>query len=112
MLERYGTRADVILAALPSEPTPVPDAPGYYREELTWIAENEQVVHLIDVLLRRTHLAFVGGMTDRTLREVAETIAAPLGWDADRVDEEISRTTEILRASHRVDLAEAGVARI
>ncbi|MBB3156591.1 glycerol-3-phosphate dehydrogenase [Microbacterium proteolyticum] len=112
MLERYGTRADAILAALPSEPTPVPDAPGYYREELTWIAQNEQVVHLIDVLLRRTHLAFVGGMTDRTLREVAETIAAPLGWDADRVDEEVSRTTEILRASHRVDLAQAGVARI
>ncbi|WP_314456892.1 glycerol-3-phosphate dehydrogenase/oxidase [uncultured Microbacterium sp.] len=112
MLERYGTRADAILAALPSEPTPVSDAPGYYREELTWIAENEQVVHLIDVLLRRTHLAFVGGMTDRTLREVAETIAAPLGWDADRVDEEVSRTTEILRASHRVDLAQAGVARI
>jgi glycerol-3-phosphate dehydrogenase len=112
MLERYGTRADAILAALPSEPTPVPDAPGYYREELTWIAENEQVVHLIDVLLRRTHLAFVGGMTDRTLREVAETIAAPLGWDADRVDEEVSRATEILRASHRVDLAQAGVARI
>ncbi|WP_285135833.1 glycerol-3-phosphate dehydrogenase/oxidase [Microbacterium sp. lyk4-40-TSB-66] len=112
MLERYGTRADAILAALPSEPTPVPDAPGYYREELTWIAENEQVVHLIDVLLRRTHLAFVGGMTDRTLREVAETIAAPLGWDADRVDEEVSRTTGILRSSHRVDLAQAGVARI
>jgi glycerol-3-phosphate dehydrogenase len=112
MLERYGTRADAILAVLPSEPTPVPDAPGYYREELTWIAENEQVVHLIDVLLRRTHLAFVGGMTDRTLHEVAETIAAPLGWDADRVDEEVSRTTEILRSAHRVDLAQAGVARI
>lgn len=112
MLERYGTRADQILAVLPSEPTPVPDAPGYYREELTWIAENEQVVHLIDVLLRRTHLAFIGGMTDRTLREVAETIGAPLGWDSDRVDDEISRTTEILRSAHRVDLAQAGVARI
>lgn len=112
MLERYGTRADAILAALPAEPTPVPDAPGYFREELAWIAENEQVVHLIDVLLRRTHLAFVGGMTDRTLREVAEAVAGPLGWDADRVDDEVSRTTEILRASHRVDLAQAGVARI
>lgn len=112
MLERYGTRADAVLAALPAEPTPVPDAPGYYREELTWIADNEQVVHLIDVLLRRTHLAFVGGMTDRTLREVAETIAGPLGWDADRVDDEVARTTEILRSAHRVDLAQAGVARI
>ncbi len=112
MLERYGTRADTILDALPTEPTPVADAPGYYREELEWIAANEQVVHLIDVLLRRTHLAFVGGMTERTLREVAEAVSGPLGWDADRVDEEIARTTEILRSAHRVDLAQAGVARI
>ncbi len=112
MLERYGTRADAVLAALPSEPTPVPDAEGYYREELEFIAQNEQVVHLIDVLLRRTHLAFVGGMTERTLREVAEAVAGPLGWDAERVDDEIARTTEILRSAHRVDLAQAGVARI
>ncbi len=112
MLERYGTRADAILAALPTEPTPVPDAPGYYREELAWIAANEQVVHLIDVLLRRTHLAFVGGMTERTLREVAEAVAEPLGWDSARVDDEVARSTEILRSAHRVDLAQAGVARI
>jgi len=112
MLERYGTRADAILAALPAEPTPVPDAAGYYREELAFIAKNEQVVHLIDVLLRRTHLAFVGGMSERTLQEVAEAVAEPLGWDATRVEEEVARTTEILRSAHRVDLAQAGVARI
>jgi len=112
MLERYGTRADAILAALPAEPTPVPDAAGYFREELAFIAENEQVVHLIDVLLRRTHLAFVGGMTERTLQEVAEAVAEPLGWDSARIDEEVARTTEILRSAHRVDLAQAGVARI
>ncbi|WP_295827418.1 glycerol-3-phosphate dehydrogenase/oxidase [uncultured Microbacterium sp.] len=112
MLERYGTRADAILAALPAEPTPVPDAAGYFREELAFIAQNEQVVHLIDVLLRRTHLAFVGGMTERTLQEVAEAVAEPLGWDSARIDEEVARTTEILRSAHRVDLAQAGVARI
>ncbi|MDQ1113178.1 glycerol-3-phosphate dehydrogenase [Microbacterium testaceum] len=112
MLERYGTRADAVLAALPAEPTPVPDAAGYYREELAFIAKNEQVVHLIDVVLRRTHLAFVGGMSERTLQEVAEAVAEPLGWDATRVEEEVARTTEILRSAHRVDLAQAGVARI
>ena len=66
----------------------------------------------IDVLLRRTHLAFVGGMTERTLREVAEAVAGPLGWDAARIDEEIATATASLRNAHRVDLAEAGVARI
>lgn len=112
MLTRYGTRADAVLEALPAEPTAMEHAPGYYREELAFIARSEQVVHLIDVLLRRTHLAFVGGMTERTLREVAEVVAEPLGWDADRVDEEITTATETLRRAHRVDLAEAGVARI
>ncbi|MDF2991651.1 MAG: glycerol-3-phosphate dehydrogenase [Microbacterium sp.] len=112
LLNRYGTRADVILDALPAEPTPIESAPGYYVEELEWIARNEQVVHLIDVLLRRTHLAFVGGMTERTLHDVAEAVAGPLGWDSEQVDAEVARTREILLTAHRVDLAEAGVARI
>jgi glycerol-3-phosphate dehydrogenase len=112
LLERYGTRADLLLEALPAEPTPIEHAPGYYVEELEWIARNEQVVHLIDVLLRRTHLAFVGGMTERTLVEVAEAVAGPLGWDTDRVQEEVERTRDILLTAHRVDLAEAGVAAI
>ena len=75
-------------------------------------AANEGVRTIGDVLLRRTHLAFVGGMTERTLREVAEAVAGPLGWDTARIDEEIARATEKLRSAHRVDLAEAGVARI
>ncbi|MEV8241149.1 glycerol-3-phosphate dehydrogenase/oxidase [Microbacterium testaceum] len=112
LLTRYGTRADLLLEALPAEPTPIEHAPGYYVEELEWIARNEQVVHLIDVLLRRTHLAFVGGMTERTLVEVAEAVAGPLGWDTDRVQEEVERTRDILLTAHRVDLAEAGVAAI
>jgi len=112
LLTRYGTRADLLLEALPAEPTPIEHAPGYYVEELEWIARHEQVVHLIDVLLRRTHLAFVGGMTERTLVEVAKAVAGPLGWDDDRVKEEVERTREILLTAHRVDLAEAGVAAI
>ena len=80
--------------------------------EATFSARHEQARSVGDVLLRRTHLAFVGGMTDRTLREVAEAVAGPLGWDAARVDEEIAAATESLRTAHRVDLAEAGVARI
>ena len=111
MLSRYGTRATEVLAALPVDATPLENAPGYFREELAYVAANEQVVHLIDVLLRRTDIAFVGGMTARTLREVAEAVAAPLGWDADRTDEEIAAATDILRTAHRVEFEEVDTAR-
>jgi len=53
----------------------------------------------------------VGGMTARTLREVADAIAAPLGWDADRTDEEIAAAADILRTAHRVEFEEVDTAR-
>jgi glycerol-3-phosphate dehydrogenase len=110
MLLRYGTRATEILDALPVDAQPLEHAPAYYREELAHLARTEQVVHLIDVLLRRTDLAFVGGMTEQTLREVAAAVAEPLGWDADRQDEEVTRAAEILRTAHRVDVEEVDTA--
>jgi glycerol-3-phosphate dehydrogenase len=110
MLSRYGTRATEVLAALPVGAAPLPHAPGYYREELAHLAATEQPVHLIDILLRRTAIAFLGGMSDGTLRDVAESVAEPLGWDAAAVDTEIARATAALRSAHRVDLAGPGVA--
>ncbi|MFG6403414.1 FAD-dependent oxidoreductase [Microbacterium sp. P04] len=110
MLVRYGTRATEILAVLPVGAQPLEHAPTYYREELAHLAETEQVVHLIDVLLRRTSLAFVGGMSEQTLREVAEAVAAPLGWDTDRQAEEVAQTVEILRTAHLVEFEEVGTA--
>jgi glycerol-3-phosphate dehydrogenase len=110
MLSRYGTRATEVLAALPVGAAPLPHTPGYYREELAHLAATEQPVHLIDILLRRTALAFVGGMSDGTLRDVAESVAEPLGWDAAVVDAEIAHATASLRFAHRVDLAGPGVA--
>jgi glycerol-3-phosphate dehydrogenase len=111
MLTRYGTRATEVLAALPVDAEPLVHAPGYFREELAYLAATEQVVHLIDVLLRRTDIAFVGGVTPQTLREVAEAVAVPLGWDSDRQQEEVVSATEILRTAHRVEFEEADTAR-
>ncbi|ALJ21991.1 glycerol-3-phosphate dehydrogenase/oxidase [Microbacterium sp. No. 7] len=108
MLERYGTRAAGVLAALPADPAPLPHARGHYREELAHLAATEHVVSLADVLLRRTSLAFVGGMTPETLTEVAEAIAGPLGWDADEVAAQCAAATRLLADEHGVRLADAG----
>jgi glycerol-3-phosphate dehydrogenase len=110
MLTRYGTRAIDVLAAIPAGASPLEHAPAYYAEELAHLAATEQAVHLIDIVLRRTSLAFVGGMSVQTLREVAEAVAAPLGWDAERRDQEVADTVGILRDAHRVDFEEVDTA--
>jgi glycerol-3-phosphate dehydrogenase len=112
MLTRYGTRAVEVLAAIPADATTLEHAPGYYREELAHLAATERVVHLIDLLLRRTSLAFVGGMTPQTLREVTDAVAGVLGWDAERRDQEVARTVEILRTAHRVEFEEVDTAQM
>jgi glycerol-3-phosphate dehydrogenase len=109
MLTRYGTRADEILAVIPVDAEPLSGAPGYYPQELAHLARTEQVVHLMDVLLRRTSIAFVGGMTAETLRQVADAVAEPLGWDDARRDTEIADASAQLRTAHRVDLEEVGI---
>ncbi|MBK0421050.1 glycerol-3-phosphate dehydrogenase/oxidase [Leucobacter sp. CSA2] len=110
LLERYGTRAAEVLEALPAEPTPLRHAPGYFAEELAFLATSEDVVHLDDLLLRRTSIAFVGGLSRDTLDEVAEAVAPALGWsDADRT-REVERAERILLERHRVTLGEPGVA--
>jgi glycerol-3-phosphate dehydrogenase len=112
MLTRYGTRASDVLAAIPVDAAPLEHADGYFREELAHIAATEQAVHLIDILLRRTSIAFVGGMSLQTLREVADAVAAPLGWDAERVEAEIDGAVKILKEAHRVEFEEVGTAHI
>ena len=110
MLERYGTYASELLAALPVAQHPLEHAPGYSREEIAFLAEREEVETLMDLLLRRTSLAFVGSMSPETLEEVAAAAAPALGWDAAHTRAEIETATAQLRDAHRVDLGHVGVA--
>lgn len=109
MLKRYGTRAADLLAALPHAPHELAETPGHFREELEYLATQEDVVHLDDVILRRTSLAFVGGLTRESLNEVAEAIAPVLGWSAAAQKREVKRMEHILRSAHRVELGSSGI---
>ena len=101
LLARYGTRAaDVISWLVDGEDASLRNNPAYSRREIEYLAATESVVHLIDVLLRRTSLAFVGGLSAALLAELAEVIAPVLAWDHARVGAEIEAATEELRAAH------------
>jgi glycerol-3-phosphate dehydrogenase len=93
LLDRYGTVAASVIAAIATDPddAPLEHAPGYSTGELRFVAAAESVVHLDDMLLRRTSLAFTGGASPEVADEVAAAVAPTLGWDAARVAGEIER---------------------
>lgn len=106
LLERYGTRAEAFLDEVEGETdAPLGHHAGYSRREIAWLVRNERVVHLIDLVLRRTSIAFTGAVTLPLLDELAELAGAELGWDAPRRIEEIATTRTELEQRHGVRLA-------
>lgn len=104
LLARYGTTARAILAAEGAAPQPLAGAPDHSRQELDWLARNESVVHLDDLVMRRTALAITGRLTAAGLAEAAGVAAAALGWDPARREQELRQTRALLTGRHRLRL--------
>ena len=105
LLTRYGTRAASVIEAIGDQPlVPLDNDPHFTAPEIAYFADHEEVVHLIDVVLRRTNIAFMGAVTLPLLREVATILAPRLGWSADDVDREVADTVTELRTLHGVVL--------
>ncbi len=105
LFERYGTYAAEVADFVAAEPdTPLQYTLGYSQREMQFIAQQERVVHLDDIMLRRSLLAMQGKVTTASLAELAPVIGAALGWSADRVAAEIQRTTKILSEKHGMKL--------
>ncbi len=103
LLERYGTRAEGLATFLAAETDEALEhVPGYSRRELVWIAQQEAVLHLDDLLLRRTLLAMCGRVTAAGLAEAAATLGGALGWDSARIEEERARAGQLLSERHGV----------
>ncbi|HOD80618.1 MAG: Aerobic glycerol-3-phosphate dehydrogenase [Planctomycetes bacterium ADurb.Bin126] len=90
LLDRYGTSAELYAGG---GGQPLKALPGYSVEELRRIAEDEQVVHLDDVVYRRSTIGLLGQATPDALAELADVVGGALGWDASRRQQEIRRAT-------------------
>ncbi len=101
LLERYGTVAAQVIAAILADPDdrPLASLPAYSTAELRHLTATEQVVHLADVLLRRTSIAFRGDATREVAVEIAEAIAPVLGWDGGKVAAETERALAEVQAA-------------
>ncbi|WP_345064884.1 glycerol-3-phosphate dehydrogenase/oxidase [Leifsonia kafniensis] len=106
LLARYGTRAaDVIASIVEAPDAPLRHNADYSRREIEYLAASESVVHLVDVLLRRTSMAFVGGLSLDLLTEIAGLVAPVLGWDDVQATAEIAAAVQELAEAHGVVLA-------
>lgn len=111
LLNRYGTRATSVIDVLSGQPsTPLATDPQLTRAEIAYFATHEDAVHLADVVLRRTNLAFVGGVTHEMLAEIADVLQDALGWTGEERDAEIQDTVDTLRTYHGVDVGATKVA--
>lgn len=107
LFTRYGTRAAEVADFIAEADDTLVVGDALSTRELLWMVENEQVVHVGDVVFRRTSLAFTGDADAVTVRTIAEALAPLLDWNAERVATEIDNTFTQLREAHGVDVASA-----
>ncbi|MBT3338455.1 MAG: glycerol-3-phosphate dehydrogenase/oxidase [Anaerolineae bacterium] len=105
LYQRYGTRVEeVALFISQGEDKPLEELPHYSQREIGFLATKEKVIHLDDLILRRTHIAKLGFLTGSLLVELADILAEALGWDDQQRDAEMLRTVELLADKHGVTL--------
>lgn len=105
LLDRYGTTASAILAHEGADDARLPDASAYSLREIDWIARNEKVVDIEDIVMRRTTLAITGGLSRRDLAVVADVAARALGWDPAYRERRLAQAEAMLVARHRLRLS-------
>lgn len=88
LLHRYGDLIDELVALIEAQPDlarPLRQAPAYLRAEIAYAATHEGVLHLTDVMLHRTRLAYemADGGTG-ALAEITAIVAPLLDWSPSR----------------------------
>jgi len=114
LLARYGTRATEVIAAIKAgDDSSLSTTALYTTAELHHLVRRESVVHLDDVLLRRTDVAFTGAVTGEMIEEIADVVGSALGWSSEQRAHEVTATRDTLSTLHGQVFAEqpAAVAR-
>jgi glycerol-3-phosphate dehydrogenase len=96
LFDRYGTRAAEVAAHLATgEDAPVLDG-AFSTRELELLVRVERVVHLTDLVFRRSDLAFTGRADRHAVEAVGAALAPVLDWDDLRLDREIEECLRLL----------------
>jgi len=105
LYQRYGTRVEEIaLFISKGDEASLNSLPGFSRREIIFLAKREKVIHLDDLILRRTHIAKLGLLTRPLLEDLAAILAEALDWDGKQKNAEIVRTVDLMAERHGVIL--------
>ncbi|EPE95089.1 glycerol-3-phosphate dehydrogenase/oxidase [Rhizobium grahamii] len=106
LLGRYGTTASAMLTSRSahSDDERLSGASHYSFLEIDWIARQELVVHLSDIVLRRTTLAIEGCLTMEGLQDIGRIAGEAFGWSEDRITSEVAAVVTVLREFHGQDI--------
>ena len=104
LAHHYGTAASRVQTHCARFAAEAPLGPGcpYTRGEIDFLTRNEFVVHLSDIVLRRTALAMTGVLDADGLAETVRTMQPVLGWSADAAAREKETLLAELEAYHGV----------
>lgn len=105
LFERYGTLVEQIFESTEKKQVKVLKSNLLLTEnEILYLAKNEKVVHLDDLLLRRTSIGWLGQTTKESLAEIAHLAGNALGWSEEKIAWEIDRVRDIFKVSHSVEI--------
>ena len=104
LFARYGSRCREVSTYQAGDDTPFDHYPDMTCREVAFLAEKEKVVHLDDLILRRSLMAYLGHLNRLLIDELADILAEVLGWSDTQKKTEIERTLDILQDIHGVGI--------
>jgi glycerol-3-phosphate dehydrogenase len=102
LFARYGSRCREVSAYQGGLDRALQHYVDMTHREVTFLAEKEKVVHLDDLVLRRSLMAYLGHLNRPLIDELAEILAEVLDWSSAQKQAEIERTLDILKEKHGV----------
>lgn len=104
LAERYGSRAEDVIAYCSKEDPMVAGLFDVSAGEIAFMVEVEMCEHVADIVLRRLPLAFGGKLTLPVTEAVVDVMASINGWSPSEKQEQISELEEIMLTRHRIDI--------
>jgi glycerol-3-phosphate dehydrogenase len=103
LFDTYGTQAEEILRNYAADASiSLETLPDVSLAEIKNILATEDVIHLDDLLLRRTMLGKLGQITTESLMDISRICAETFGWSQEETKREIEHFTNLLEDKHKI----------
>jgi glycerol-3-phosphate dehydrogenase len=108
LFDRYGSRAahvaSFICREIGDNDSCLDNHSGYSHGEIVFLTRCEHVMHLADLILRRTLMAILGEISLGLIVELSHVVGDELGWSVSTRKDEINCVISILSQKHGVKL--------